>query len=72
MPVTDAAFDALKDRVVSVERAQAVKVATDEAVDARLEKMEASIIWLTRTVLGAIVLAGVAFVLKGGLNGIGV
>ena len=69
MPVTDMAFEALKDRVVQVERNQAVKTATDEAIETRLAKMEASIVWLTRTVLGAIILAVIAFLIKGGFSG---
>lgn len=64
------AFEALKDRVVQVERMQAVKTATDEAIESRLAKLESSNIWLTRTVLGAIILGVIAFILKGGLNGI--
>lgn len=69
MPVTDAAFEALKNRVVEIQKVQAVKSATDEAIETRLDKMEGSIVWLTRTVLAAIILAVVAFIIKGGLNG---
>lgn len=68
MAVSDEAFDLLKERVINLERNGAVKIATDESVVTRLGKLEASNIWLTRTVLGAIVLALIAFLVRGGLN----
>lgn len=66
--VTQIAFEALKDRVARVETAQAVKGATDKAIETRLDKIENSIVWLTRTIMGAIVLAIIGFVVSGGAN----
>ena len=68
MPVSDAAFETLQGEVAAIKTAQAVKQATDAAIETRLDKIESSIVWLTRTVIGAIILAVIAFLLKGGLN----
>lgn len=67
MPVTENAFEVLKDRVNLLERQQAVKSATDEAIDARLTKIEtvlARLTWLMVTGIGG---AFIAFMVSGGL-----
>lgn len=70
MPVTDAAFEALRDRVTVVERQQAVKSATDEAIEARLTKIEVVLSRLTWLMVSGIVGAAIAFVVSGGLAGV--
>lgn len=65
--VSDVAFEALKDRVVNVERQQAVKTATDTAIETRLTKIEtvlSRLTWLMVTGIGG---AAIAFVVSGGL-----
>ena len=70
MAVTEEAFERVRERVSKVERDQAVKVATDEGIEERLTKIENSIVWLTRTIVGAIVLSVLAFFIKNGGAGI--
>lgn len=85
MPVNDEIFELWKDRVTSVERGQiddrrrlavveqvqAVKTATDEAIEVRLGKMESTLVWLTRSIIGAIVLAVIGFIVQqGGFGGL--
>lgn len=68
MPVSDLAFETLKDRVTVVERQQAVKSATDSAIETRLTKIEtvlSRLTWLMVTGIGG---AAMAFVISGGLN----
>lgn len=68
MAVTDVQFEALKDRVTVVERLQAVKSATDKAIEDRLTKIEtvlSRLTWLMVTGIGG---AAIAFVVSGGLN----
>ena len=69
MPVSDAQFEAVRDRMSAAEQKIAVKAATDEAIEIRLGKIEGNLLWLTRTVLGAIVLALIGFFVKGGFAG---
>ncbi len=68
MAVTDLQFEALRDRVINVERQFAVKSATDEAIEHRLTKIEtvlSRLTWLMVTGIGG---AAIAFVVSGGLN----
>lgn len=67
MPVSEAAFEALKDRVVEVEQMQAVKAATDQNVVDRLAKIETILSRLTWAIILGIVGAGVTFIINGGL-----
>ena len=68
MAVTDLAFEALKDRVTLVERQYAVKTATDEEIEHRLEKIETVLSRLTWLLVAGIGGAAIAFVVSGGLN----
>ncbi len=68
MPVTDAAFEALRDRVTLVERQQAVKSATDASIEIRLEKIETVLSRLTWLLVAGIGGAAIAFVVSGGLS----
>jgi len=70
VPVTDAAFEALRDRVTVVERQQAVKSATDEAIEARLTKIEVVLSRLTWLMVSGIGGTAIAFVVSGGLAGV--
>ena len=62
------AFEALKDRVTLVERQYAVKTATDEEIEHRLEKIETVLSRLTWLLVAGIGGAAIAFVVSGGLN----
>ena len=67
-PISDMAFENLKDRVNLIERQQAVKTATDDAIEERLTKIEvvlSRLTWLLVTGIGG---ALVAFVVSGGLS----
>lgn len=66
--VTQMAFEALKDRVNVVERLQAVKSATDSAIEGRLTKIETVLSRLTWLIVTALVGAIMAFVISGGLS----
>jgi len=66
--VTDLAFETLKDRVTLVERQYAVKTATDEEIEHRLEKIETVLSRLTWLLVAGIGGAAIAFVVSGGLN----
>lgn len=69
-PPTDIAFEALKDRVITVERQQAVKSEADKSIEERLTKIEvvlSRLTWLLVTGIGG---AFVAFVINGGLKGV--
>lgn len=66
--VSDVAFEALKDRVNVVERLQAVKSATDTAIETRLTKIEVVLSRLTWLMISSIAMAFFAFVISGGLN----
>ena len=68
MPVTDAAFEALRDRVTRVERQQAVKSVTDASIEIRLEKIETVLSRLTWLLVAGIGGAAIAFVVSGGLS----
>jgi hypothetical protein len=68
MAVTQVAFDALRDRVTLVERQQAVKSATDEAIETRLTKIEVVLSRLTWLMVSSIAGAFLAFMLSGGLS----
>ena len=68
MPVSDMSFEALKDRVTLVERQQAVKSATDSAIEGRLTKIETVLSRLTWLLVSSIAMAFFAFVISGGLN----
>jgi len=66
--VSDVAFETLKDRVTLVERQYAVKTATDEEIEHRLEKIETVLSRLTWLLVAGIGGAAIAFVVSGGLN----
>lgn len=68
MAVSDVAFETLKDRVTLVERQFAVKTATDEEIEHRLEKIETVLSRLTWLLVAGIGGAAIAFVVSGGLN----
>lgn len=70
MPVTDAMFEALRERVNLVELHQAVKSATDEAIEVRLTKIETVLSRLTWLMITSILGAFAMFVISGGLKGV--
>lgn len=68
MPVSEAAFEALKQRVSELETDQAVKVVTDQGLDKRLGKIESVLSRLTWLIITVVVLAMMGFVISGGLS----
>jgi hypothetical protein len=65
MPPND---DALRDRVTELEIDAATRNAHMEALDARVHKTEDVISKVVWAIIGAIILAGMGFVLNGGLQ----
>lgn len=66
MPVTEAQFDALRERVVKVEQNQAVREETTVNIIKRLDKIESTLSRLTWIVITAVVGAAITFLLNGG------
>lgn len=60
-------FSALEKRVTVLERDYAVGDVLRLSVEKRLSSIEDTLKWLVRLILGAILLAAVAFVIGGGL-----
>jgi len=58
----------LTKRIGDLETKVAVSDKGSESVDKRLASIEDSIKWLTRLILGAMILALVAFALRGGFG----
>lgn len=58
----------LKDRVSAIETGQAVNAERYNHIDGRLGKIEQSLTWLLRIVIGGIVVAVVGFLIRGGFN----
>ncbi len=54
-------------RALRSERDRRIFDKLDE-IQTRLDKMDSHRVWATRTVLGAVILAAVAFLLRGGLH----
>jgi len=72
MPVTDVAFDALRDRVTHVEQRIAVRDETLKAIEMRLSHIEAILSRLTWLLVAGIGAAAVTFIINGGLRATGV
>lgn len=68
MPVTETQFDALRDRMVAVERQQAVREETMKVIGDRLTKIESTLSRLTWIVITAVVGAAITFLLNGGVH----
>lgn len=68
MPVSEAAFDGLRQRIAIVEKDQAVKAVSDANLDKRLTRIENGVNVLIATMFLAIIGAFMTFVLHGGLN----
>lgn len=66
-PISEAVFEALKERVITVERHQAVKSEADKSIEERLTKIEAILSRLTWLLVAGIGGAFVAFIVNGGL-----
>lgn len=61
-------FELLRDRVVILERQQAVREESMKSVDARLLHIENILSRLTWLVIGGIIAAAMAFMIGGGFN----
>lgn len=61
-------LDAHDERLTKLETHTAVAAERSEHIQKSLDKIEGGQSWLIRLVLGAIIVAAVAFALKGGLN----
>lgn len=66
MPVTEVAFDALRDRLAKVEQDLAVRQETLKGISERLSKIETTLSRLTWIVITAVVGAALTFLLNGG------
>lgn len=70
MPVTEAAFEALRNRVTAVEQSIAVREETLKTISDRLSKIEVILSRLTWLLVTAIITAAMTFVLNGGLTSV--
>jgi hypothetical protein len=61
-------LDKHEGRIVSLETHTAVAAERAENIKKSLDKLESGQSWLIRLVLGAIVAAGLAILMKGGVN----
>lgn len=58
----------LEIRVQALETGHAVRDERDKSIDTRLHSIEDTLKWLTRLIIGGIIMAAVAFVIAGGLQ----
>jgi hypothetical protein len=66
--------DRLKDieaRLMKIETTQAVSGATGLQIERRLDKIEDTLTWLVRLIIGAMIMALIAFVISGGFAPLG-
>ena len=68
MPVTEIAFDAVRERLSAVEQRLAVRDESMKAVSDCLSKIEAILSRITWILLGTIFAAAAAFMVNGGLS----
>lgn len=61
-------LDQHDNRLTKLETHTAVAAERAEHIQKSLDKIESGQTWLIRLILGAIILAGVTFAMKGGLN----
>ena len=59
---------AMESRLTQVERQLAVGAVTGQGVERRLDKIEDTLTWLVRLILGAIILAFIGFAVTNGLG----
>lgn len=70
--VSDAKFDQLSDRVVSLEQKYAVREETLGGITVRLGRIESTLSRITWLIIGAILSGAMAFILQGGFRAAGV
>lgn len=63
-----ARIDVQEGRITKLETHAAVATERSEHIQKSLDKIESGQSWLIRLILGAIILAVIAFAMKGGLN----
>lgn len=61
-------LDTHDNRLTKLETHTAVAAERAEHIQKSLDKIESGQSWLIRLIIGAIILAGLAFAMKGGLN----
>ena len=61
-------LDTHDNRLTKLETHTAVAAERAEHIQKSLDKIESGQSWLIRLIVGAIILAGIAFAMKGGLN----
>lgn len=61
-------LDTHDNRLTKLETHTAVAAERAEHIQKSLDKIESGQSWLIRLIIGAIILAGIAFAMKGGLN----
>ena len=58
----------MESRLTAIETALAVDQVTGKGIEKRLDKIEDTLTWLVRLIIGAIVAALLAFMLSGGAH----
>lgn len=61
-------LDAHEGRITKLETHTAVEAVRSEHIQTSLEKIEGGITWITRLVVGALILAAIGFAMNGGFN----
>lgn len=61
-------FREIEARMTVIEKALAVDQVTGKGIEKRLDKIEDTLTWLVRLIIGAIILALVGFALGGGFK----
>lgn len=69
---SDAQFEALRDRVVSLEQKYAVREETLRVIDTRLGRIETTLSRITWLIIGAIGSGAMAFIINGGMRAPGI
>jgi len=65
---TDRRLSSIDSRMNAIERQDAVAEVHHQNVEKRLGSIEGTLVWLLRSIVGAIILAFMAFVVQGGIG----
>jgi len=66
--VQDQQFEALRDRVVTLEQKYAVREETLAGINTRLDRIESTLSRITWLLIGGIISGAIAFIIQGGLR----
>lgn len=64
--MSDERLSAIETRLNAIEKQIAVEAVVGDGIEKRLDKIEGTLTWLVRLIIGAIVLALIGFVINGG------